>query len=130
MGQRRVSKGIGSGSYTPYPYGFGRGSVMEIKIKLNGKMISDDIPADMLLIDFVRAHNCFSVKRGCGNVELWFVHSVVTTNPFCLARRWQLVQMATACTPWRGCKKRRPNLWASLPIKVLNSAVSAIPVSS
>lgn len=39
---------------------------MEIKIKLNGKMVSDDIPADMLLIDFVRAHNCFSVKRGCG----------------------------------------------------------------
>lgn len=38
---------------------------MEIKIKLNGKMVSDDIPADMLLIDFVRAHNCFSVKRGC-----------------------------------------------------------------
>ena len=38
---------------------------MEIKIKLNGKMVSDDIPADMLLIDFVRAHSCFSVKRGC-----------------------------------------------------------------
>lgn len=38
---------------------------MEIKIKLNGKMVSDDIPADMLLIDFVRAHNCFSVKCGC-----------------------------------------------------------------
>lgn len=38
---------------------------MEIKIKLNGKMVSDDIPADMLLIDFVRAHNCFSAKRGC-----------------------------------------------------------------
>ena len=38
---------------------------MEIKIKLNGKMVSDDIPADMLLIDFVRAHNCFSLKRGC-----------------------------------------------------------------
>ena len=38
---------------------------MEIKIKLNGKMVSDDIPADMLLIDFVRAQNCFSGKRGC-----------------------------------------------------------------
>ena len=38
---------------------------MEIKIKLNGKIVSDDIPADMLLIDFVRAHNCSSVKRGC-----------------------------------------------------------------
>ena len=38
---------------------------MEIKIKLNGTMVSDDVPADTLLIDFVRAHDCLSVKRGC-----------------------------------------------------------------
>ena len=38
---------------------------MEITIKLNGKAVSDDISADMLLIDFVRAHGCLSVKRGC-----------------------------------------------------------------
>lgn len=38
---------------------------MEVKIKLNGKAVVDDIPADMLLIDFVRAHGCKSVKRGC-----------------------------------------------------------------
>ena len=28
---------------------------MEVKIKLNGKTVVDDIPADMLLIDFARA---------------------------------------------------------------------------
>ena len=38
---------------------------MEVQIKLNGKAVSDDIPAGMLLIDFVRAHGCPSVKRGC-----------------------------------------------------------------
>ena len=38
---------------------------MEIKLTLNDKKISDDVPTDMLLIDFVRAHGCFSVKRGC-----------------------------------------------------------------
>lgn len=38
---------------------------MEITITLNGKQISDHIEPDLLLIDFVRRHNCFSVKRGC-----------------------------------------------------------------
>lgn len=38
---------------------------MQVSIKLNGKMISDNIDADMLLIDFVRKHGCLSVKRGC-----------------------------------------------------------------
>lgn len=38
---------------------------MEIKIKVNGRMIADHIDADMLLIDFLRAHGCLSVKRGC-----------------------------------------------------------------
>ena len=38
---------------------------MEISIKLNGEIVSDNIDADMLLIDFVRKHGCLSVKRGC-----------------------------------------------------------------
>lgn len=38
---------------------------MEINIKLNGKAVTDLIEADMLLIDFLRAHGCYSVKRGC-----------------------------------------------------------------
>lgn len=38
---------------------------MQVSIKLNGKMIGDNIDADMLLIDFVRKHGCLSVKRGC-----------------------------------------------------------------
>ena len=38
---------------------------MEVKIKLNGRAVADDVPADTLLIDFVRAHGCKSVKRGC-----------------------------------------------------------------
>lgn len=38
---------------------------MEIKIKLNGKPVSAIIEADTLLIDFLRAQGCLSVKRGC-----------------------------------------------------------------
>lgn len=38
---------------------------MEIKIKLNGKWIAEQVEADAILLDFLRAHGCYSVKRGC-----------------------------------------------------------------
>jgi len=38
---------------------------MEINIYLNGRPVSDRIEADTLLIDFLREHGCYSVKRGC-----------------------------------------------------------------
>lgn len=38
---------------------------MLVKIKVNGKMIQDDVKADMLLLDFLRGHGFYSVKRGC-----------------------------------------------------------------
>lgn len=38
---------------------------MILNVWLNGKKISEEIVADTLLIDFVRAHGCSSVKRGC-----------------------------------------------------------------
>lgn len=38
---------------------------MEIGIKLNGRMLSDNIDADLLLIDWLRDKGCCSVKRGC-----------------------------------------------------------------
>lgn len=38
---------------------------MEIKLTLNGKKLACSIEPDTLLIDFVRQHGCFSVKRGC-----------------------------------------------------------------
>ena len=38
---------------------------MQISLTLNGKKITEEIAADLLLIDFVRNHGCYSVKRGC-----------------------------------------------------------------
>ena len=38
---------------------------MEIKLTLNGKTITGQIDPDLLLLDFLRAHGCHSVKRGC-----------------------------------------------------------------
>ena len=44
---------------------------MEVKLTLNGRKVADDVAADMLLIDFVRAHGCTSVKRGCETSACW-----------------------------------------------------------
>lgn len=38
---------------------------IRISLTLNGKKITEEIAPDVLLIDFVRNHNCYSVKRGC-----------------------------------------------------------------
>ena len=38
---------------------------MQVQIKVNGKLIKDVVSCDLLLIDFLRNHGCYSVKRGC-----------------------------------------------------------------
>ena len=38
---------------------------MEIKMILNGRQIIREISPDLLLLEFVRAEGCRSVKRGC-----------------------------------------------------------------
>ena len=38
---------------------------MQVQIKVNGKLIKDDVSCDLLLIDFLRNHGSYSVKRGC-----------------------------------------------------------------
>ena len=41
---------------------------MDVKIKLNGKLIIDSVDQDMVLLDFCRKHNCFSVKKHSGRI--------------------------------------------------------------
>ncbi|MCD8122476.1 MAG: (2Fe-2S)-binding protein [Clostridiales bacterium] len=38
---------------------------MLIHVNLNDKPVSAEIAPDLLLVDFVRQHGCYSVKRGC-----------------------------------------------------------------
>ena len=38
---------------------------MQISITLNGRKITEDVTPKLLFIDWLRAHGCYSVKRGC-----------------------------------------------------------------
>jgi len=38
---------------------------MKLQMELNGKKITEEISPDLLLLDLVRSHGCYSVKRGC-----------------------------------------------------------------
>ena len=38
---------------------------MDIKLKLNGKMLTAQVAPDLTLIDFLRDQGCYSVKCGC-----------------------------------------------------------------
>ncbi|SCP96107.1 (2Fe-2S)-binding protein [Anaerobium acetethylicum] len=38
---------------------------MKISLWINDKLIEDDIPADTILLEFLREKGCYSVKRGC-----------------------------------------------------------------
>ena len=39
--------------------------LMDVQMELNGHTVADRVEPDSLLIDFLRAHDCLSVKRGC-----------------------------------------------------------------
>ena len=103
---------------------------MEIKIKLNGTMVSDDVPADTLLIDFVRAHGCLSVKRGCETSSCGLCTVLMDDEPVFRAQRSRRAPTAAACTRSKACRKKRPNSSASLPTKAPSNAAFATPASS
>lgn len=49
---------------------------MQITVRINGRNYTEDVAPDLVLLDFLRAHGCYSVKRGCetSNCGLCTVH--------------------------------------------------------
>lgn len=54
---------------------------MTIKFWLNGRLTEDSIPADMLLLDYVRTKGCYSVKRGCETANCGLCTVLVEDKP-------------------------------------------------
>lgn len=55
---------------------------MEIQLTLNGRKITDHVDADLTLLDFLRAHNCFSVKCGCETTNCGLCTVLMDGKPF------------------------------------------------
>ena len=54
---------------------------MEINIRVNGRAVREQIEPDLLLIDFLRAHGCLSVKRGCETSNCGFCTVFLDDKP-------------------------------------------------
>ena len=84
---------------------------MQITLTLNGIRVSEEIAPDMLLIDFVRAHGCKSVKRGCetancGLCTVFLDEKPVLSCSVLAARVWGV---ATASRPMPAVKRTAPS---------------------
>ena len=101
---------------------------MEIKVKLNGKFVSGNIAPDMLLIDFLRDHGCYSVKRGCETSNCGLCTVLMDQTPVLSCSVLAARAMDTRCRPLRAFRMRRQNLPDSLLIRVLINVVSATRV--
>ena len=66
---------------------------MQINLKLNGKTIKEEIADDLLLIDFVRKHGCYSVKRGCETANCGWTMGFLSLLPSISLSRFNLLAL-------------------------------------
>ena len=101
---------------------------MEIIIKVNGRRIAEQIEPDLLLIDFLRKHGCYSVKRGCETANCGLCTVLMDNTP---VRNFPVLcsqpeQMDMKFIPWKDFRRKRQSLSDLLPIRERISAASVI----
>ena len=95
---------------------------MQITLTLNDVRVSEEIAPDMLLIDFVRAHGCKSVKRGCETSNCGLCTVFMDDKPVLSCSVLAARADGHKITTLEGLP---PSLVPLLQIRVQNSAVSA-----
>lgn len=99
---------------------------MQITLTLNGVRVSEEIAPDMLLIDFVRAHGCKSVKRGCETSNCGLCTVFMDDKPVLSCSVLAARADGHKITTLEGLQKELPSLVPLSQIRAQSSAASAI----
>ena len=97
---------------------------MEIIIQVNGSRSAEQIEPDLLLIDFLRKHGCYSVKRGCETANCGLCTVLMDNTPVLSCS--VLAARADESIPWKDFRRKRQSLSDLLPIRERISAASVI----
>lgn len=97
---------------------------MLVKIKVNGKLIQDDVQPQTLLLDWLRDRGCYSVKRGCDTANCGLCTVLRDGTPILSCSTLAVRCDGREITTLEGLQKKRVNsvcLWLN---KALNNVVS------
>lgn len=100
---------------------------MDVKITLNGKVVTDSVDADMVLLDFCRKHRCYSVKRGCESGNCGLCTVLLDGKPVLSCSTPVGRAMDGKSIHWKDYRKKRKPLRISSLLRGQISVDSAIP---
>lgn len=83
---------------------------MDIKIKVNGTLICESVSPDLLLLDFLRKHGCYSVKRGCETANCGLCTVLLDEPRSCHARCFVQERMDMKYIRSKDCRRKHPVL--------------------